>query len=67
MKREVGDIGCRSPRPIVLIRGMTFSDLGHETITPERVLRRASREEGRPMETMPAVYKNAMKILTFFC
>ena len=61
MKREGGAIRCKYPRPIVLIKGMTFSDLWHETIIPERVLRKASIEEQRPMETKPAMHKNAMK------
>lgn len=41
METEVRAIGCGPLRSIVLIRGMTFSDLRHETITSERVLRRA--------------------------
>ena len=65
METEVAAIGCGTLRPIVSIRGMTFSDLQYETSTPERALRRAREEEVRPTDTIAVMYTNAMKVLFF--
>lgn len=65
MEREVGAIGCRSLRPIVLIRRMTFSDLQHETITSESVLRRARSRKRETNGNNVSNAQNCYKVLFF--